>query len=125
MLVALVALHVAGLWLTSPPDVIDALLFVSPTPFSAWGVIAMWAVVGAAFLAAFRRRMRMRPRRWRLAHTGFAVVIVLGSVIHAMQIEGTMGTVSKTALCAFAIAATVKVAVDMRRHGLPAGARRS
>ena len=29
-----------------------ALLFVSPTPFSAWGVIAMWAVFTAALLAA-------------------------------------------------------------------------
>lgn len=43
LLVAAVVAHVAGLWITSPPDVIDALLFISPTPFSAWGVIAMWA----------------------------------------------------------------------------------
>ena len=33
-LVAAIAVHVGGLWLTSPPDVKDALLFVSPTPFS-------------------------------------------------------------------------------------------
>ena len=51
-LIAAVVIHVAALWLTSPPDVIDALLFVSPTPFSAWGVIAMWAVFAAAALAA-------------------------------------------------------------------------
>lgn len=37
LLVSAVILHVAGLWITSPPDVIDALLFRSPTPFSAWG----------------------------------------------------------------------------------------
>ena len=36
VLVAAVVGHVAGLWITSPPDVIDALLFRSPTPFSAW-----------------------------------------------------------------------------------------
>ena len=35
ILVAAVALHVAGLWVTSPPDVVDVLLFRSPTPFSA------------------------------------------------------------------------------------------
>lgn len=29
-----VILHVAGLWVTSPPDVVDALLFRSPTPFA-------------------------------------------------------------------------------------------
>ena len=55
-LVAVVIVHVVGLWFTSPPDVIDALLFVSPTPFSAWGVIAMWALFGAAALAVWRPR---------------------------------------------------------------------
>jgi hypothetical protein len=39
LLVLAVLIHVAGLWITSPPDVIDALLFRSPTPFSAWGVV--------------------------------------------------------------------------------------
>lgn len=37
VLVCAVLLHVAGLWITSPPDVIDALLFKSPTLFSLWG----------------------------------------------------------------------------------------
>ena len=46
----LVVLHVLGLWITSPPDVIDALLFVSATPFSVWGVIAMWSVLITACL---------------------------------------------------------------------------
>src|SRR3954454_23596865 len=34
----------AGLCIASPPDMIDALLYVSPTPFSPWGVTAMWAI---------------------------------------------------------------------------------
>ena len=54
--VALIGLHVAGLWVTSAPDVIDALLFASPTPFSAWGVVAMWAAFATATLAALRAR---------------------------------------------------------------------
>jgi len=33
-LVMAVLIHVGGLWVTSPPDVIDALLLRSPTPFS-------------------------------------------------------------------------------------------
>jgi hypothetical protein len=41
-IVVAVALHVAGLYLASPPDTIDALLLVSPTPFSVYGVTAMW-----------------------------------------------------------------------------------
>ena len=113
-LLAAVVLHVAGLWLTSPPDVIDALLFRSPTPFSVWGVIAMWAVFAAALLAAFRRRLRLATRRWRFAHTTLATVVVAGSVIHAMLIEGTMGTASKAMLCALALAATAWVVFDLR-----------
>ena len=33
-LVVAVVIHVGGLWITSPPDMIDALTFTSPTPFS-------------------------------------------------------------------------------------------
>src|SRR3984885_1787568 len=55
-LVVTVVVHVAGLWITSPPDMIDALTFTSPTPFSPFGVIAMWAIFAVAFLAVFRRR---------------------------------------------------------------------
>lgn len=113
-LVAVVAVHVLALWLTSPPDMVDALLFRSPTPFSAWGVIAMWAVFAAALLAVLRRQLRLRPMVWRLAHTTLAVVIVVGSVVHALLIEGTMGMVSKAALCALVLVAAAKVMADLR-----------
>jgi hypothetical protein len=107
-----VAIHVAGLWFTSPPDMIDALLFTSPTPFSPFGVIAMWAIFAVALLAAFRRRLGLRT--WRIAHMSLAVVIVVGSVVHGMLVEGTMETMSKAALCALVLAATIKVMVDLR-----------
>lgn len=114
LLVAAVLIHVAGLWITSPPDVIDALLFASPTPFSAWGVIAMWAIFATALLATLRRRLRLNPLVWRQAHTALAAVIVAGSVAHALLIEGTMQTLSKIALSALVVAATVKVVIDLR-----------
>ncbi len=113
-LVSAVVIHVVGLWITSPPDVVDALLFVSPTPFSAWGVIAMWAVFGAAMLAVFRRRLRLRFLTWRLCHVTLAVVTVTGSVVHALLIEGTMETVTKAGLCLLVLAATAKAVSDMR-----------
>ena len=113
-LVVTVLVHVGGLWITSPPDMIDALLFASPTPFSPFGVIAMWSIFAVALLAALRRRLGLRPRTWRIAHMSLAVVIVVGSVAHAMLIEGTMETMSKAALCAVVLAATVKVMVDLR-----------
>lgn len=111
-LVLSVVLHVAGLWITSPPDVVDALLFRSATPFSAWGVVAMWALFATAVLAVSRRRLRLRWRTWRIAHTGLAVVIVGGTVVHALLIQGTMETISKAALCAFIAAATLRVVAD-------------
>ena len=107
-LLAAIVLHVGGLWITSPPDVIDALTFTSATPFSVWGVVAMWAVFGTGVLALLRRRMR--PRHWRMGHITLACVIVTGSVVHALMIEGTMGVYTKAALCALVVLATLRVA---------------
>lgn len=114
MLVVAVVMHVGGLWITSAPDVIDALLFASPTPFSAWGVIAMWAIFAAALMAALRRRLRLRPRTWRNGHTLLAVIVVVGTMVHAILIEGTMETISKSFLCVLALVATMKVVADLR-----------
>lgn len=114
VLVMAVAIHVAALWITSPPDVVDALLFRSPTWFSAWGVIAMWAIFAAALMAALRRRLRLRLDTWRRGHTTLVIVIVATSVVHSILIEGTMETMSKVALCALVLIAMVKVVVDLR-----------
>jgi predicted ferric reductase len=113
-LVAAVVIHVGGLWVTSPPDVLDALLFRAPTFFSAWGVIAMWAVFGAALLALLLRRLRLQFWVWRLGHTSLAATTVVGSVVHAVLIEGTMETISKVLLCALVLGATAKVLIDLR-----------
>lgn len=104
-----VVIHVAGLWITSPPDMIDALTYTSPTPFSPFGVTAMWAIFIVALLALLRRRLGLRLRTWRIVHIPLAIVIVAGSVAHCLLIEGTMETISKAALCAAVLAATVKV----------------
>ena len=113
-LVVAVVIHVGGLWITSPPDMIDALTFTSPTPFSPFGVIAMWAIFAVGLLAALRRRLGLRPRTWRIAHTLLAIVIVVGSVAHGMLIEGAMETVTKAALCMLVLAAAIKVMADLR-----------
>jgi hypothetical protein len=111
-----VVIHVAGLWITSPPDMIDALTYTSPTPFSPFGVTAMWAIFTVAVLAALRRRMGLRLRTWRIVHIPLAIVIVAASVAHCLLIEGTMETISKAALCAAVLAATVKLMVDLWRR---------
>jgi predicted ferric reductase len=123
-LVVAVVIHVAGLWITSPPDMIDALLFVSPTPFSPFGVIAMWTIFAVALLAALRRRLGLGPRAWRIVHLSLAVVIVAGGVVHAMLVDGTMETMSKAALCALVLVAAIKVIADLRvwrRRATPRG----
>jgi predicted ferric reductase len=122
-LVVAVVVHVGGLWITSPPGMIDALLFVSPTPFSPFGVIAMWAIFAVALLAALRRRLGLRLRTWRIAHTLLAIIIVAGSVVHAILIEGAMETISKVALCALVLGAATKVMVDLRVWRKPAALR--
>lgn len=113
-LVVAVLIHVGGLWITSPPDMIDALLFRSPTPFSFWGVVAMWAIFAVAIFAALRRRLGMRPRTWRITHMSLAVIIVVGSVVHGILIEGTMETMSKAALCALVLGVGLKIIADRR-----------
>src|SRR6201992_1787486 len=70
-LVTAIVIHVAGLWITSPPDMIDALTFESPTPFSPWGVTAMWAILALAIVALLRRRLRLRT--WRIVHLLLAI----------------------------------------------------
>ena len=67
-----VVIHVAGLWITSPPDMIDALLFTSPTPFSPLrcdrdvGDLRRGAFGRAppAIGAAERGASLIRPSRW-------------------------------------------------------------
>ena len=82
------------------------------SPFSPFGVIAMWAIFAVALLALLRRRLRLRT--WRLVHMSLATVIVPASVVHAMLVEGPMETVSKAALCALVLAAAIKVMADLR-----------
>nr|WP_037266739.1 ferric reductase-like transmembrane domain-containing protein [Roseivivax halodurans] len=113
-LVVAIVVHVGGLWVTSPPDVIDALLFTSPAPFSAWGVVAMWAAFASALVAMLRGRIGLRPRHWRVLHTGLVMLIAVGSVVHTLLIEGTMGPVSKLVLCLLVLAATGMAIADLR-----------
>ncbi|WP_299783127.1 ferric reductase-like transmembrane domain-containing protein [uncultured Roseobacter sp.] len=119
-----VIIHVGGLWITSPPDVVDALLFVSATPFSAWGVIAMWAVLATTLLAMFRKRVRLRPRDWRRIHLGLVVVILIGTVVHAVLIEGTMEEVTKVVLSVLVLAAAIPVLIRFGRLTLRSTPRR-
>jgi hypothetical protein len=106
-----VILHVSGLWLTSPPDVIDALTFMSPTPFSLWGVLAMWGAFVTAGLVFWRHKKPTRTPQsrniWAKAHTALALFITLCTSLHALLIDGTMEPISKIILCGLAVLASL------------------
>ena len=110
LLFTAVVVHVAGLWITSPPDVIDALTFTSPTPFAVWGVIAMWAALAAALMAALRKRLPLRPMTWRQVHMSLGLIIAAGTIAHALLIQGTMEVVTKTALSLLVALAVLRTA---------------
>ena len=92
---------------------IDALLFVSPTPFSDWGVIAMWALFATAVLTVMRRRLRLRWRFWRIAHVVLAAVIIGGTIVHVLLVDGTMETFSKIALSAALVLVFLKALIGL------------
>ncbi|MEN0087806.1 MAG: hypothetical protein AAF737_05155 [Pseudomonadota bacterium] len=102
---AAVLIHVGGLWITSPPDVVDALLFASPTPFSIWGVTAMWALFAAAAVALLRRKLKLRWSTTRRTHLTLTATVIAGSVAHTLLIEGTMELASKIVLCCLVVLA--------------------
>lgn len=113
-IVACVLAHVSGLYITSPQDTMDALLLVAPTPFSVYGVIALAGIVAIALMVALRRRMGLRYSAWRLIHNGVAAIVVIATVVHALQIEGAMEPWSKWGLSVAVLAATGVVLVDLR-----------
>jgi len=113
-LVLLILGHVVGLWITSPPDVVDALLFRAPAAFSAWGVVAMWTALAAALVAILRRRFRTRLRLWRQLHTGLVFVLVVTTILHAALIDGTMETVTKILLSVCILAALMRTILSLR-----------
>lgn len=72
----------------------------------------MWAAVAAALLAALRHKMGLRI--WRLGHTALVIAVIVGSVVHAWLIQGTMETYSKALLCLLVLGAT-GLAIRRRR----------
>ena len=75
--------------------------------------MAIWTLLAAALLASLRHAPAA-TRRWRPIHAALAAITVVGTVVHAWLIEGTMGTLSKAVLCALVLAATAKALMNLR-----------
>ena len=56
----------------------------------------------------------LRYPTWYRLHNGLALVVVVATVVHALQIEGAMEIVSKGVLCLAALASTVVVLLNLR-----------
>lgn len=109
-----VAVHIIGLYLTSPDDMTDAMLLVAPTPFSVYGVIGFWSIVLTAILVAVRRHSGLSNLAWSIAHNLLAVIVVGASVVHALMIDGAMGSLSKRVLCICVLLVTMVVIFQLR-----------
>ncbi|MBO9472238.1 ferric reductase [Shimia sp. R10_1] len=109
-----VAVHIGGLYLTSPPDTLDTLLLVAPTPFSVYGAIACYGLVITALLVTLRQRLPLRYLHWSILHNTLALLIVISTVMHALLIEGTMGPLSKWLTCGAVLLVTSWVLWDIR-----------
>ncbi len=109
-----VVVHILGLYLTSPPDALDALMLVAPTPFSLYGAVALYGLVITGLLVTLRRHLPLRVLHWSILHNVLAFVVVISTVMHALLIEGTMGTISKWLTCIAVLAVTVWVLWDVR-----------
>ncbi|MEP2530446.1 ferric reductase-like transmembrane domain-containing protein [Shimia sp.] len=109
-----VVLHIGGLYITSPPDTLDALMLVAPTPFSVYGVLATLGLLLTALLLILRRKRTLRYPLWRMLHNVLALGIVGATIIHALQIQGTMGPISKWLLCGAVLVVTCATLLDQR-----------
>ena len=58
--------------------------------------------------------LRLRHSVWRLIHNGLAAIVVMATVIHALQIEGAMEPGSKWMLCMAVVAATGVALLHLR-----------
>lgn len=113
-LLILVIIHVVGLYFTSPPDVIDALVFRAPTLFSVFGVIALWGIFLTAFIAFARRYLPAAA--WRIAHQLLSTLVVFATIIHAVQIDGAMEVITKWGISIIALTTTVISLVWLNRR---------
>lgn len=109
-----VAVHIIGLWVTSPPDMVDALLFRAPTLFSVWGVVAMWALLATSLLAVLRGNLRVAPRIWQRTHISVAIIAIVASISHVLPVQGAMEQTSKLMICAAAFAAALMAVVKLK-----------
>ena len=74
----------------------------------------MWSAFVAGCLATLRRRLSLRARTWQWSHKSLVAVVVTGTVVHALLIEGTMEFFSKAILCLLVVVVTLLALFDFK-----------
>ena len=109
-----VLLHVGGLYLTSPRTRSMRCCWSRRRRSRSTACWRCGASSATAVLVALRRRSGLRYATWFFIHNALALVVVVATVIHALQIEGAMETLSKWLVCLAALATTLVVLLDLR-----------
>ncbi len=86
---ALVLVHVAGLFAESPADAWFALSPDGPTR-ARMALFATLALFGVVALGALRSRLPLRPGTWRVLHAYLAVVVIALGFGHAVLTDGAL-----------------------------------
>ena len=110
---ALVAVHVAALFVESPADARFAMSPDGPTR-ARMALIATIALAGVVALGVGRRRLPLRPATWRIVHAYLAAVVLVLGVGHAVLTDGALDDSGTALLLALGAAGRPGRAVRLR-----------
>lgn len=119
---ALVLLHVGGLFAVEVDDTLFALSPDGPTRarMAVLGTVALIAIVAVGVL---RARIPVADGSWRLVHAYLAVLVIVLGVGHAILTDGALDSTGTVVLTALAVTGLAATAVARGRRGRIAQAR--
>ena len=97
---ALVLVHVGGLFAVEVDDTLFALSPDGPTR-ARMALIATLALVAVVFLGVARGRLRVSPWTWRIVHAYLAVLVIVLGLGHAVLTDGALDGLGTPVLLAF------------------------
>ena len=105
---ALVLLHLGGLYLESPEDTLFALSLDGPTR-GRMAALATAALIGVVALGVLRARLPMAGATWRVLHGFLAALVIFLGFGHAVLTDGALDGFGTSVLLAFGTVALVGV----------------
>ena len=106
---ALVLLHLGGLFVVGPEDTLFALSLDGPTR-GRMAALATLALVAVVVLGVLRGRLPMSGATWRILHGFLAALVILLSFGHAILTDGALDGLGTPVLLALAAVALLGIA---------------